>query len=379
MSTDGFPWRTTVVAPLVIVAVAGVAGWLFSGQPTPGEAWHWLESQFVDPATGTHFSVLIADLEGDADGSQTEQLAEALSDSRGLQVIQLGRVLKIGNVGDVKQNIAKAEGTGRTWLREKKADVLVWGRDTGTFLKLRFLSAGAPGRPDGLGRFGEVFELPRGFGPALGTQIVSLTLIAVAPATEAQGTYLVELLKPTALKLKKLLDDKSPGFESEQRSRLQHSFGVAATVLGEQTGDSDWLEEAVAAYRAALEERTRERVPLDWAATQNNLGTALGTLGERESGTARLEEAVAAYRAALEEWTRERVPLAWAMTQNNLGAALRTLGQRESGTARLKEAVAAYGAALEVFVAGGAGHYVGIATRNLRGVEALLAERRGRQ
>ena len=47
--------------------------------------------------------------------------------------------------------------------------------------------------------------------------------------------------------------------------------------------------------------RTRERVPLDWATTQNNLGTALQTLGERESGTARLEEAVAAYRAALKE------------------------------------------------------------------------------
>ena len=31
--------------------------------------------------------------------------------------------------------------------------------------------------------------------------------------------------------------------------------------------------------------------------------------GERESGTAHLEEAVAAYRAALEEMTRERVPL----------------------------------------------------------------------
>ena len=45
---------------------------------------------------------------------------------------------------------------------------------------------------------------------------------------------------------------------------------------------------------------TRARVPLDWAATQNNLGIALRTLGERESGTARLEEAVAAYREALE-------------------------------------------------------------------------------
>ena len=42
--------------------------------------------------------------------------------------------------------------------------------------------------------------------------------------------------------------------------------------------------------------------------TQNNLGAALQALGARESGTARLEEAVAAYRMALEERTRERVP-----------------------------------------------------------------------
>jgi len=62
-------------------------------------------------------------------------------------------------------------------------------------------------------------------------------------------------------------------------------------------------------YRAALEEWTRARGPLQWAATQNDLGNALQRLGERESGTAQLEEAVAAYRAALEEMTRERVPL----------------------------------------------------------------------
>ena len=83
------------------------------------------------------------------------------------------------------------------------------------------------------------------------------------------------------------------------------------------------LEEAVTAYRDALLERTRERVPLQWATTQNNLGNALSTLGERESGTARLEEAVSAYRDALLERTRERVPLQWATTQTNLGAALR--------------------------------------------------------
>jgi hypothetical protein len=65
--------------------------------------------------------------------------------------------------------------------------------------------------------------------------------------------------------------------------------------------------------------------------TQNNLGTALERLGERESGTARLEEAVAAYREALQEWTRARVPLDWAMTQMGLGNVLFRLGERESG------------------------------------------------
>jgi hypothetical protein len=52
------------------------------------------------------------------------------------------------------------------------------------------------------------------------------------------------------------------------------------------------------------------RMPFDLEAmTQMNLGSALRSLGERESGTARLEEAVAAYREALQERTRERAPL----------------------------------------------------------------------
>ena len=81
--------------------------------------------------------------------------------------------------------------------------------------------------------------------------------------------------------------------------------------------------------------------------TQNNLGLALWRLGERESGTAKLEEAVAAYREALQEYTRARAPLDWAKTQTNLGNALWRLGERESGTAKLEEAVAAYREALQ--------------------------------
>ena len=58
------------------------------------------------------------------------------------------------------------------------------------------------------------------------------------------------------------------------------------------------LEQAVAAYRAALEEWTRERVPLDWAATQTNLGTALASLGERVQREDFLSDALQAIRQA---------------------------------------------------------------------------------
>jgi hypothetical protein len=86
----------------------------------------------------------------------------------------------------------------------------------------------------------------------------------------------------------------------------------------------------------------RERVPLDWASTQNNLGLALRAVGERDSGLLRLEEAVAAHGAALEELTRERVPLLWGRNFGNQGVALMHLAERR------KDFVMAEAAALQI-------------------------------
>ncbi len=65
--------------------------------------------------------------------------------------------------------------------------------------------------------------------------------------------------------------------------------------------------------------------------TYNNLDNALSTLGKRESGIEHLEEALAVYREALKEYTREHMPLQWVATHNNLGNALSTLGERRKG------------------------------------------------
>ena len=73
-------------------------------------------------------------------------------------------------------------------------------------------------------------------------------------------------------------------------------------------------------------------MPLDWATTQNNLGAALSTLGQRESGTEHLDEAVAAYRDALKERTCERVPLDWAQSFDKRRPAC---GGEQSGAGRI--------------------------------------------
>ena len=135
--------------------------------------------------------------------------------------------------------------------------------------------------------------------------------------------------------------------------------------LGERESGTARLKEAALAYRLALEVRTRDRVPLSWATTQNNLGTALSRLGVREGSAARLEEAISAYRLALEVRTRDRVPLDWAMTQNNLGAALRSLGKRKNESLLVEAAITAHEGALEVSQAADA-------TASVEGVEANL-------
>ena len=173
--------------------------------------------------------------------------------------------------------------------------------------------------------------------------------MAVAPLAELEtrGRLLDRGLRDATAKLAELVNN-SDAIESDQRrARLQVALGSALRLLGEREGRIDRLEQAVDAFRAALPQYTRERVPLGWAGIQNNLGNALLGLGQRGGDSTHLQEAADAYRAALEERTRERARLAWAATQNNLGLALRTQGEREPGIQRLEQAVRVFRASLQ--------------------------------
>ncbi|MBR8839186.1 MAG: CHAT domain-containing protein [Stigonema ocellatum SAG 48.90 = DSM 106950] len=120
-------------------------------------------------------------------------------------------------------------------------------------------------------------------------------------------------------------------------------------IRGERT---DNIEEAITCFQAALKVRTRERFPIDWARTQNHLGNAYldyicEEKAQNEKRAQSVEEAITCYQLALQVRTRERFPIDWAMTQNNLGNAyLRRIWGKSSQN--LEEAIICYQLALQV-------------------------------
>ena len=107
--------------------------------------------------------------------------------------------------------------------------------------------------------------------------------------------------------------------------------------------------------------------------TQANLGNVLFILGERESGTAMLEQAVDAFRAALEERTRDRVPLDWAGTTYILGYTEALIGGRVAERDRVLAGIARIESAIPVLEEGGHAVWVEGARTCLDEARAILA------
>jgi tetratricopeptide (TPR) repeat protein len=304
------------------------------------------------------FNLGYAHLTNDADGALETKLRIALERVPRLEGIPriepvlFDRSIRVDGAS-VSEALRRAHEEARGLLTESGFDALIWGEvveGTPPALKLYWTSATG----EALDRSTDSFRptqdqtLPALFQTELQdvVNLVATTSAARCVAGE-EGHFVADRVAPLVERMRALLRPPLPiDRKPETTAELNVVFADALGILGEQGGRNDYLHEATLGYREALNEYTRDRMPLDWAKTQNNLGVALMDLGEREAGTARLEEAVTAFREALTEYTRDRMPLEWALTQNNIGSALRTLGEREAGTARLEEAVTAFREAL---------------------------------
>lgn len=122
---------------------------------------------------------------------------------------------------------------------------------------------------------------------------------------------------------------------------LGNSF--EARKLGKR---ADNLEEAIKAFRAALNLLTPRGTPQQWATAQQNLATTyLDRIKELKSDN--VERAIEGYQAALTVYTRRAFPQDWAMVQNGLANAY-TLRIKGSKAENMEIAIKGYLAALTV-------------------------------
>ena len=133
-----------------------------------------------------------------------------------------------------------------------------------------------------------------------------LALNAAQTTAQRGDVALTRLRYPDAAQRFAEAAAKVPQGHDDERWTYLNAEANALYRQGDEFGDNAAALSAIERYRHLAELRPRNAFPRDWAATQIWLGLALCLLGERESGTARLDEAVAAYREALQELTRAR-------------------------------------------------------------------------
>lgn len=341
--------------------------------------------------------LLFARLTEDNDGhSVRETVCQTLQQELGdiIEILMWPEAIAVNHGHDVHSMLA-ALATAREWLAEMRCDLLLWGQiKRGRVLSVQFTGMESSIASEQCFPPSVTFEIPLDLLSEFRMVIVARVLASIASIDGTPNQNVIQAMRLAAEELATIVKHSATNFNTEMRGTLLYAYGNVLQRIGEHSSNSEdliaaisvyrsalddwtrerfplrwaaihselgnafqvvgdresneaWLREAVVAHQEALGARSREHVPLLWAVSQNNLGRALCALGERENRSDRFEQAVEAFREALKEWTRERVPLQWAMVQNSVAMALCAMGEREVGVARLQEAIEALRGARE--------------------------------
>ncbi|MFX1538533.1 MAG: AAA family ATPase, partial [Promethearchaeota archaeon] len=133
-----------------------------------------------------------------------------------------------------------------------------------------------------------------------------------------------------------------------QYATTQNDLGIGYCTLAEVKNTVENCHKAIQAFQAALEVRTLETLPIQYATSQNNLGTAYYTLAGVENTVENSQKAIQAFYKALKVYTSTNFPIQYATSQNNLGTAYYTLAEVEDTAENCHRAIQAFQAALQV-------------------------------
>jgi tetratricopeptide (TPR) repeat protein len=300
----------------------------------------------ADPAK---FSIAVSHLQGDLEGTPHERLVvEALKEVHGLEILRFDRTIYLED-SHPQQSEQAGHERAQQYLHESGADVLIWGSvlSSGSKALLKLHWTINSKRPAGWRRYPptENLDLPELFWGDLST-----ILVFIVTANQEQyehGSFVADQVTSHITKIRKLLEDKGHSWKPEFRLVLRLLLASASSIVGEQTNQREFYEEAVQLYRSTLQEISPVSNPELWAWIQNNLGLDLVALSDYVPGTKDVSDAVLAFQEALQVRKRDRLPLEWARTRSNLGRAIYILSERKGDSKKLEESIDILRSAIE--------------------------------
>ncbi|MBF0305877.1 MAG: hypothetical protein HQL41_09550, partial [Alphaproteobacteria bacterium] len=222
-----------------------------------------LKRERVPRADPKRFSILVARLDDDRDGEQRKLLLHGLHEFKGIEVLPLDRAISPGLITDQAER--DGHERARAFLKESGASVVLWGTVLPGGAKpvwRLWWTPATEGQRDG--RYGVTapdLRLPDLLWTDLAAVLGLLITHHDAERAAAEGRFVADQLIDAVARVRTLLTaaQTNSGWSPEQLARTRVVLANALSTLGDQAGQSEPLEEAVAAYRAALEERTRDR------------------------------------------------------------------------------------------------------------------------
>ncbi len=291
------------------------------------------------PTKPSRFRILVTDLRGDDQAlTQTRHLETALSDQLELDIQPVSETLEIAD-GEID---ADALDQCRSLMAGHNGDSLIFGEVMPAAPHIRIRMVGRYEQE--AGRHGpyqmDWTLLPKRFGPDVEGLLVTLMVLSVSPGAQSEEdrACLIDLLRPAAAKLTRLLENPGTNIDSEQQGSFWHALGLAASMLGDFTRNQRWLDVAVHAHKTALLVWRQDTVVFQWAIVQNNLGHALRRLAEQhldvESRAALLNQSVDAFRQALRIYRAATAATTYRrQTETNLAHAESLLHERSIAAA----------------------------------------------
>jgi hypothetical protein len=199
--------------------------------------------------------VLIAEIDGAGGRELTARIAAALDPCPGIEVRLAHKRLRLPTDGGLIERLAAAGATGRSWLAQEGADVMIWGEPAGLSggAVVRFVPAllDAEGKTGSFG-LADALELPPGFGGEFGEILGAATAAAAVPVKLGREESLESVLSSAVARVNGFVESPPMGLTASQSAAMLTCLGNCFAALWRVNAKDAHLERAARIYGLAL-------------------------------------------------------------------------------------------------------------------------------